>query len=627
MVLIVAASALSEANSNEFSSNALIQFANDANLSHQPVWLKLLHYEESVLTSSKFVSAIHDKSFFLATDGSTNPSAELESTIRALISFAPPDDANNHAQCKFPARFLWLRRVLSLDKHSIPLVKCEKFLEWTSNDSIDSISFVFASGFLGNPASYYGHILLKLNSRKSNQNARLFDPSVNYGAIIPPNEDPITYIVKGVLGGYDGGFSQTDYYFHNRNYGELELRDIWEYEVNLKQEDIDLVVAHAWEVLGKPYTYYFFRKNCAYRLAELLEVVDGIGIIPKNPLFIMPRAILQNMADSTINGKPLLKSIDYRPSRQSRFYKKFNNLNHEEVSEVRAIAENFSDIELEQFNQLPVNSQSNVLDALMDYYRFTKAADLLAPAEADELHNKALIRRFKLPARKVVSAQDLIEAPHSGRKSSQIRIGMTYNDSLGDGVSVVIRPAYYDALDATSGQVKDSALTMGEIKLFVQEGDVQVRHIDFLKIESANGSHSKLPSDIKNAWKLKLGIKQKDLSCQSCMQTRLEGDYGMAVNLHSNVLVSAYVGARVQDNRKGSGNVFIRASAFLNGTFSDNLNMRVGLELPKQIDGSGGEENTYVFEARKKIGENSDLRFEFEKNNAKQYSVYLGYYF
>jgi hypothetical protein len=124
MVLIVAAPALSEANSNEFSSNALIQFANDANLSHQPVWLKLLHYEESVLTSSKFVSAIHDKSFFLATDGSTNPSAELESTIRALISFAPPDDANNHAQCKFPARFLWLRRVLSLDKNSIPLVMC-----------------------------------------------------------------------------------------------------------------------------------------------------------------------------------------------------------------------------------------------------------------------------------------------------------------------------------------------------------------------------------------------------------------------------------------------------------------------------------------------------------------------
>jgi len=175
--------------------------------------------------------------------------------------------------------------------------------------------------------------------------------------------------------------------------------------------------------------------------------------------------------------------------------------------------------------------------------------------------------------------------------------------------------------------VKDSALTMGEIEFFAQSSRLYINHFDFLKIESVNTANTNLPGDKGNAWKIKLGIRQQNLSCLDCLKTRLEGDYGYAINLTSSILVSAYVGAGVQDNRKGSGNVFIKVSTSSHIKFTDRLNLRVGIESPRQIDGSGGQKNKYVLEVRQVLGVNSDIRFKYEENDSRQYAVNLGYYF
>ncbi|HIF17902.1 MAG TPA: DUF4105 domain-containing protein [Cycloclasticus sp.] len=627
LIFIVSFSIVSVSNADDSDVNQIIQLAKELRLSKHPSWIKLMHYEQSAGGSSSFVSAIHDESFFNSKDGAFNSSAELEATIKALQKPLAGMLVDDHPQCKFPARLLLLKRLLGNATNNILKISCPKYDKWTLNNSIKSISIVYASGFLGNPASYYGHVLLKLNSNRSNGDARLFDPSVNYGAIIPPNEDPITYIAKGIFGGYDGGFTQTDYYFHNRNYGELELRDIWEYEINLEQWEVDFIVAHAWEVLRKRYTYYFFRKNCAYRLAELLEIVDGVSVIPSNPFFMLPRALLQNMYGSHIHQKPLISSVDYRPSRQSRFYKKFNLLNSSERSEIRRIIESGKGFEGEMNSALTINSKVKVVDTVFDYYQFAKFTEIMSEDDADNLHQKALVQRFKLPPRSKGTDKSSIDLPHKGRKSSYARLGVTYNESLGNGYSILIRPAYYDVLDAASGQVKDSALTMGEVGLFAQSGALRINHVDILKIESVNTASTGLPGDKSKAWKIKLGVQRQNLTCLGCLTPRLEGDYGYALSLNPRVLVSAYLGGGVQGSRKGSGNMFIRASAFSHIRFTDKLNMRVGIELPKQIDGSDGHENRYLLEARQQLGVNSDLRFSYEKNKSRQYGVNLGFYF
>lgn len=618
---------VSVVNAGNSNADQIIQLAKELKLSNHPLWIKLLHYERSIGTSPNLVSAIHDTSFFNSKDGAFDAHAELEATIRAFHTPISDSSADSHAQCKFPARLIWLKKSLGKATDALQTVYCTKYAKWVLNGSIKSVSVVYASGFLGNPASYYGHILLKFNSRGSNGAARLFDPSINYGAIIPPNENPITYIAKGIFGGYDGGFSQTDYYFHNHNYGELELRDIWEYEINLEQKDVDFIAAHAWEVLGKRYTYYFFRKNCAYRLAELIEVVDDVTILPSNPLFTLPRTLLQNMYESHIHGKPLIRSVNFRPSRQSRFYKKFDLLKSSERSELRKVVENGSGNFFEVNKTLSMDSQIKVVDAALDYYQFAKSAKIMAKDKAGNLHRKALVKRFHLPSGSSGSLKSSLNPPHRGRKSSYVQVGVTYNESFGSGYSIRVRPAYYDVLDATSGQVQNSALTMGEVELFAQSGELHITHFDFLKIESVNTASTNLLGDTGEAWKIKFSVQQQDLSCTDCLTTRLEGDYGYALNLNPRVLVSAYVAGGVQGNRKGSGRAFIRASAFAHIKFTNSFNMRLGVQLPKQVDGSSGQTNRYVLEARQRLGVNTDMRFSYEENKSRQYGVNVGYYF
>ena len=206
---------------------------------------------------------------------------ELDETIRAFAS-PPKNNPNEHAQCRFRARYLWLDSKLDFDSYQIQDQQCPDFEQWSLNGTTTSISVIFATGYLGNPASYYGHTLLKLNSSEKNDRTSLEDVSVNYGAIVPPGEGPLPYILKGVFGGYSGGFSDIQYYFHNHNYGENELRDMWEYELNLSQQEVDLLVAHTWEVLGKEYTYYFLRQNCAYQMAKVLEIIEGVSVTPEN---------------------------------------------------------------------------------------------------------------------------------------------------------------------------------------------------------------------------------------------------------------------------------------------------------------------------------------------------------
>jgi len=610
-----------------FYTDALVERSQNLKLSEHPVWHKLVHYEETSFELHKYGSAIQDGDFFNARDGSTNPESELEATIRGLMKPLENIDADNHTQCKFPARFSWLKKTLNISPAAIPLVECSAFHEWTLHDSIKSVSIVYASGFLGNPASYYGHILLKLNSEDSNGNARLFDPSVNFGAIVPPDEDALTYMIKGIFGGYDGGFSQVDYYFHNHNYGELELRNLWEYEINLTQSEVDFVVAHAWEVLRKPYTYYFFRQNCAYRLAEILEVVDGVSIVPSNPLFTLPRALLQNMVGSKIRGKPLVRDVKFRPSREARFYDKFDALNELEKKEINSILDGSNQLGSTQYNGLSTQSKSKVVDALIDYYQFGKVAELLSEEDADESYHAMIKERFRLPLSDSKKSRSVISPPHSGRKSSQIRFGLSFNESLGDGSSLFLRPAYYDVLDATSGQVKNSALSMGELKLFLKPESVHISYLDILKIESINSVYSKPSVDTGSAWNIKLGISQKNLSCLNCLVARFEGDYGYTKNINRNVLMGIYGGGGVQDNQEGSGNAFIRASIFSHVQINDGLNMKLHFELPKQIDGSDGMSSNYILETRQSLGVNTDLRFVYEKNKATQYSVYMGYYF
>ena len=492
--------------------------------------------------------------------------------------------------------------------------------------NVHSISLLYATGYLGNPASYYGHTLLKFNQADGRQ-SRLLDMSVNYGAIVPAGEDPVSYIVKGVFGGYEAGFSHIEFYFHNHNYGELELRDTWEYELKLRQEEVDLIVAHLWELMGKKNTYYFFRENCAYRIAEVMELAQGVDIIPDNRPWTFPQTILANLNRQSRSGAPLVDTIKYHPSRQSRLYKKYGRLTRSEQQAAVRIADNIEYLSSPDIGQLSVPSQHAVMGVLEDYYQYRFDLESNDQLQHRHHYNQVLAQHFSLPVvATTVSPQYHLAPPHEGRPPGRFALGAVHNSKQGEAVAIHIRPSYYDGLDGSVAHVPYSALTMLGGKLLYDTDGLYLRYLDFIAIDSVASAVTGLPGDRGKSWKVRFGLEQQNLSCDSCLVARLQGDLGIARGLAGQGVVGAYLGASLQNNRNGYGALYGKGAVFANLKFSDTFNMKFETEYRTHVDSSQEDEVVHLLEIRHALNDRWDIRFQYEKNKAEEQTLSIGYY-
>lgn len=624
-VLILLSSLLTLTTCNVMADSAEVwlQQAQQLRLAEDPTWLKLGHYESGAVSSREYISAIHSDSFFLSDAGSADPAAELVATIRSFYE-PQPADSNSHAQCLFPARYLWLKTKLEPD-YAPKEVRCPEFAEWTVNNTISSISVVYATGYLGNPASFYGHTFLKFNS--SEDGSEFLDSAINYGAVVPDGEDPVRYIFKGIFGGYIGGFSEVAYYFHNNNYGENELRDLWEYRLSLSPESVQLIVAHAWEVLKKEYTYFFFRKNCAYRMAELLEVAEGVHVIQPH-LMTMPQALIKAIATAEVKGEPLLGEVKYRPSRQIKLYEKYRTLSDEEQRLVHQLVAGTVQISDPVFRQRSVASQQLIADTLLDYLQYVRSPEERATNVMSPFYQQVLRERYVLPPGQTHAKPWTATPPHTGRAPSLVQIAATYNTEHQEGVRLTLRPAYYDVLDGDSSHIMDSALTMGKVVFDnTRNQGARLRELTFVEIESINGAVTGLPKDDGESWRVKAVLESADLACSSCLILRGQAAYGYARRLNSDLLAGGYIGVQLQEDYQDSGHLLVSATAFTNLYTGQRFSARVSLETLGSLDGNSNGDLQAALVTRYRLSQNSDLRLSYRKHVAEEFVFSMGYFF
>lgn len=610
---------------SSFSFNIYANSSWIKETSTSQTWHKLIKYEALSADSKQVKSAIHDPSFFISKYGDTNPQAELEATIKAFMSLTAPS-GDEHPQCKFPARYIWLKKILPNNQTLAPPVKCPTYDSWRFDGATDSISVVFATGYLNNPASFYGHTLLKMNSSNKRKTVNIEDVSVNYGAIVPNDEDPFSYIVKGMLGGYDAGFSHTQYYYHTHNYGENELRDLWEYELSLTKPQVDFVLAHVWEVLGKKYTYYFFRKNCSYRMAELLEIIPNLHIIPDNPIFIMPQVLMTSITDQTINGVPLVRSISYKESRQSKLYRTYETLTHNQRKWVQKISSNLSLIQSDDFIQQDLQTKTKVIDTLVHYqlYLLKKHPENTSYQES---YRKILYARFKLPSKKIQYRHSKPAPPHKSRPPSRIAIGFNSNTTQAEGISLHYRPAYYDELDSDPAHVAWSSLSMGDVKLRISNGNVDIDHINLVAINSFNARATNLPEDQQDVWSLNIGLRRQHLACINCSALYTEGSLGYGYNIDSNTKILAEYGAGIQDKRNTLGNLYGFTGLRLISQITPRFTLQAGTQYRVFANGTTANDYKINLQLRYQLKKNEDIRLQFSKHHSNQLEIQYGFYF
>jgi hypothetical protein len=236
--------------------------AESLRLYEDPYWRTLVHYRATI---GGYESLVDDPAFFFAEDGKRNPRAELEATVEAF--FSPKAEGVVHPTARFPGRYLWLRQRLGLDVGAFPYDGDADYLARLRAIDPGSIYLVFPSGYMKNPASLFGHTFLLV---ESNGQSRLLASAINYGAVTEDSPGPL-YALKGLVGAYPGYFSVVPYYEKIRDYGDIDMRDMWEYRLIFSDAEKDRLIRHVFE-LGKIHSDYFFiGENCSYNLLYLIE--------------------------------------------------------------------------------------------------------------------------------------------------------------------------------------------------------------------------------------------------------------------------------------------------------------------------------------------------------------------
>lgn len=259
-------------------------------------WINLYRYEKSIF--GNWDSSVKNENWFFSKEGRQDPAKEMISAIKVLS-----EDPN--MRCLFPARTLYLKRKGLIDK-DIP--HCPKFEYFKRKLQLESVWLVFASYYVNNPSSAFGHTLFKIKG-KGNDND-LLEYGANFAAqVTTPN--PFLYAVLGLFGGFNGNYSLLPYFIKIAEYNDSETRDLWEYELDLNQEEKELFLAHLWEMDQSVYDYYYLTENCSYHLLLFLDAIrPSLKFREKMSYFVLPSQTLKLVSEA----EKLVTNIKMRPS-------------------------------------------------------------------------------------------------------------------------------------------------------------------------------------------------------------------------------------------------------------------------------------------------------------------------
>ncbi len=553
----VFASQSSDAAPDELKN--IIQLNDSAS---DPLWLNLLQYDVSRASPR---SDVLPGGFFLTENGHQDPLTELLTFIDAV--YAPiTDDPNTHAICRYPARVLYLRR--ALDVNDLPELSCPDYDAWSGYGRITGSTLIFASGSLGNPATFYGHILLKFtsnttfsgNTPRQTGRGNLLDTSLNYGAIFPENENAAVYVVKGLFGGYSSAYTSVEYYEQRGDYVQSQDRDLWEYELNLTPDQLELLVASSWELYQQENTYYFLSENCAYRFAELVALATSQDIAFQGKPWSLPLDVFVDLATMQgSNGQPLIADIERVHAPTTRFLSAYEALDDDqqaalELSVRSALNANQPYTAAPHFARSDISDKdrAEVVEAALLYIAMIRSQDEDGDATEDvtKLDRAFLVQRIRLPAGDTgIGLNDDTRPPHDGHRTSTAQVTYLNNNRIGGGIELRLRPVLTDFLSLSAGEAPFSELSMGDLSFILRDGKVRVQTLDALRITAISTRKTGLPYEYKPSWRLRFGAESGRLAKDGDLVALAEFGYGLAFAPTTNTALYGMVEGRLDTGR------------------------------------------------------------------------------
>lgn len=489
-------------------------------------WLLLTHSRPATFT--KFKSQVSNSPFFLAPDGRTNPLAELKATLEFFQSNRKIGRFQQSPQCAFPERYRFLKKELNLQ---ITDSECPDLRDWLAGFSGDSATLVYSAAFPNNPASIFGHTLLRINSSKkrdSKVQRDLLDYSVSYAAAMR-DENPLELVFKGLLGGFEGIITVQPYYMKVNEYVSTENRDLWEYDLNLGPAQIENMLRHVWELQNSAvFNYYFIDENCAYFLLALLEIANpDWELVTQVPLYLSPAQSIKIV----YNRPGVVTGIHFRPSTFKIMSYRIERLNREELANLSGSLKSLS----------LKDSQSGytiaTIDAALDYLQYLRAEKKgKQTPEEKSFYRDLLLARAKMDDAGLskFNSNDLNQDSRPDQSHNAMQIGTSFglvNNRLTHEIHS--RMGLSDFVNDDTGLTPHSSMRWlnGQIRIYENPGSVVVENLELLQVRSLF-PRSEVHRDL--SWGIGFDyVTPHDLGCDTCKAFHVEGSAGMTWNLNS----------------------------------------------------------------------------------------------
>lgn len=280
-------------------------FGMDKNLYEDKVWKSLLHLDTNDNPS------INTPTFLLSYEN-FSPKNELEKTIQAF-------QEKSKNICKYPARYLWLSKNFELGLEDFDLKSCQEFENYRKNTNPRNISLVFVSEDVSNPTSMMGHIFFKLEG--INHKGNSVENAISFFTIIDTLNLP--YLAwQSTISGMKGYFVLKPYQKQIAQYTEDKNRNIWEYSLELNDQQLKLLSYHFWELKDVDITYYFTGYNCATIVNDMLGIISKEQKKDSFNLWLTPKDVIKKAAnnklikdtkvrnDTTLDKNPIFSQND-----------------------------------------------------------------------------------------------------------------------------------------------------------------------------------------------------------------------------------------------------------------------------------------------------------------------------
>jgi hypothetical protein len=266
------------------------------------------------------------------------------------------------------------------------------------------------------------------------------------------------------------------------------MRDMWEYTLNLNEDELKRLMMHIVEMEKIGSDYFFLDENCSYNLLLLLEIArPDVELSSHLIISVEPIDTLRVVLD-----EKMVLSREYRPSLYMQMMQKKEVLSGRELDAVVGFANGDVGIDALSAEAVAGNNTACMYDLASDYLKFLAVKDLINKENYQKRILEVLRKRSALSKEQSYSVPVVAPSPPETSHRSN-KLSFSYGRYLYQNFAeLTYRPTCHDLIDSDLGLAKNTEIVFGNtsVRYYTETKKVKFQRFDLLKIKAIPPSNT-----------------------------------------------------------------------------------------------------------------------------------------